>query len=31
VASYARIKARWDLTVTSAEWAAIERVWAGCQ
>lgn len=31
VASYARIKARWDLTVTSAEWAAIEGVWAGCQ
>ena len=28
--AYARIKARWDLTVTPAQWAAIERVWAGC-
>ncbi|MFP5281819.1 MAG: hypothetical protein ACLGIF_00020 [Actinomycetes bacterium] len=31
VASYARIKADWGLTVTSSEWAAIERVWSGCQ
>ncbi len=31
VASYARIKAHWGLTVTSAEWAAIEGVWSGCQ
>jgi hypothetical protein len=30
VAAYARIKARWDLTVTPQQWAAIERVWAGC-
>jgi hypothetical protein len=31
VAAYARIKARWDLTVTPQQWAAIERVWAGCR
>ena len=30
VAAYARIKARWDLTVTPQQWAAIERVRAGC-
>lgn len=30
VSAYARIKARWDLTVTPAQWAAIETVWAGC-
>ena len=30
VAAYARVKARWDLTVTPQQWAAIERVWAGC-
>lgn len=30
VAAYAGIKARWGLTVTPAQWAAIERVWANC-
>ena len=30
VAAYARIKARWDLTVTPSQWAAVQRVWAGC-
>ena len=30
VSAYARVKARWDLTVTPAQWAAIEAVWAGC-
>ena len=30
VAAYARIKARWELTVTPAQWAAIQAVWAGC-
>lgn len=30
VAAYSRIKAHWDLTVTPQQWAAIERVWAGC-
>ena len=31
VEAYAAIKARWDLTVTPAQWAAIERVWSGCE
>ena len=30
VSAYARIKARWDLTVTPQQWAAIQAVWAGC-
>ena len=30
VAAYSRIKARWDLIVTPAQWAAIEAVRAGC-
>ena len=30
VSAYARIKTRWDLTVTPAQWEAIETVWAGC-
>lgn len=30
VSTYARVKSRWGLTVTAAQWAAIERVWAGC-
>lgn len=30
VAAYARIKARWDLTVTPSQWVAVQRVWAGC-
>ena len=30
IRAYAGIKARWDLTVTPAQWAAIEAVWAGC-
>lgn len=30
VASYARVKAAWGLTVTPAQWAAITAVWAGC-
>jgi len=30
VSTYARIKARWDLTVTPAQWAAVTAVWAGC-
>jgi len=30
VAAYSRIKARWDLTVTPQQWAAINLVWAGC-
>ena len=30
VAAYARIKARWDLTVTPSQWSAVERVWRGC-
>jgi hypothetical protein len=30
VAAYADVKARWDLTVTSAQWEAVERVWLGC-
>ncbi|MFP5319492.1 MAG: HNH endonuclease [Acidimicrobiia bacterium] len=30
VSAYARIKARWDLTVTPAQWAAMEVVWADC-
>lgn len=31
VAAYAAIKARWALTVTPAQWAAVERVWSGCR
>jgi hypothetical protein len=31
VAAYARIKARWELTVSPAQWAAVERVWSGCE
>ncbi len=30
VSAYARIKERWGLTVTPAQWAAIERVWSSC-
>ncbi|MGH9154119.1 MAG: HNH endonuclease [Acidimicrobiales bacterium] len=30
VAAYARIKARWDLSVTPAQWAAVSSVWAAC-
>lgn len=30
VAAYAGIKARWGLTVTPAQWAAIESTWKGC-
>lgn len=30
VAAYAGIKARWGLTVTPTQWAAIERVWREC-
>ena len=30
VAAYARIKARWELSVTPAQWAAVTSVWAGC-
>ena len=30
VRAYASVKARWDLTVTPAQWAAIETVWASC-
>lgn len=30
VYAYAAIKARWGLTVTPAQWAAIERTWANC-
>ena len=30
VRAYARIKERWGLTVTPAQWAAIESVWEGC-
>lgn len=30
VNAYARVKARWDLTVTPAQWVAIEAVRAGC-
>ena len=30
VAAYARIKARWGLSVTPGQWGAIERVWATC-
>ena len=30
VAAYARIKARWDLTVTPSQWAAVQRVWSSC-
>ncbi len=30
VVAYSRIKAHWNLTVTPAQWAAIERVWTSC-
>lgn len=30
VAAYSGIKARWGLTVTPAQWVAIEKVWASC-
>lgn len=30
IAAYAGIKARWGLTVTPSQWAAIERAWARC-
>lgn len=31
VAAYSAVKARWGLTVTPVQWAAIESVWRGCQ
>ena len=31
VAAYARIKARWELTMSPAQWAAVERVWSDCE
>lgn len=30
VSAYARIKARWGLTVTPAQWSAVETTWRGC-